>query len=60
VSPLGRLLADESGAALVEYVLVSAAFALASAAALAAIAHQCGVRLGATSTGLTALGTTPP
>ena len=54
------MLGDESGAALAEYALVSAGFALAAATALAAIAYQCGIRLGATSSGLTALGTTPP
>ena len=60
MTAFARLLADESGAALAEYALVSAAFALSAATALAAIAYQCGIRLGATSTGLTALGTTPP
>ena len=60
MTSLRRLLADDSGAALVEYALVSAAFALAAVGALAAIAHQCAARLATTSAKLTALGTSPP
>lgn len=55
-----RLLADERGATLVEYALVSAAFALTAAGALAAISHQAGARMGVTSSKLTSLGTLPP
>ncbi|HEY0382351.1 MAG TPA: hypothetical protein VGC72_09140 [Candidatus Elarobacter sp.] len=55
-----RLLADDSGATLVEYALASTALALTAIAALAAITHQCATRLATTSGKLTALGTSPP
>jgi Flp pilus assembly pilin Flp len=53
------LLADESGATMVEYALVSAVLSLAMIAALTAIAAECGTRLSATSGKLTTLGTNP-
>ncbi|GAC1576515.1 MAG: hypothetical protein NVS3B7_09460 [Candidatus Elarobacter sp.] len=53
----GRVLADESGVTLVEYALVSGTFAVLAIGGLAAIVTQCGLRLGVTSTKLTALGT---
>ena len=60
MSALRAMLADDAGATLVEYAVVTAALALAMAGVLAAIAAQCGVQLGATSSGMPSLGTTPP
>jgi Flp pilus assembly pilin Flp len=54
------LLGDDSGAALVEYALVSALLSAAMIAALAAIAAECATRLSVTSGGMTTLGTNPP
>jgi Flp pilus assembly pilin Flp len=54
------LLRDESGAALVQYALVSALMSVAMMAALAAIAAECATRLSVTSSGMTTIGTNPP
>ena len=53
------MLADERGATTVEYALITASLAVVMIAALAAIASECSIRLTATSTNMTALGTTP-
>jgi Flp pilus assembly pilin Flp len=57
---LFRVLADDGGATLVEYALLSAVLSAAMIAALAAIASECKTRLSVTSGQMTALGTTPP
>jgi Flp pilus assembly pilin Flp len=60
VTRFARLIADESGAALVEYALISAVLSAVMIAALAAIAAECSVRLATTSGKMTSLGTSPP
>jgi len=54
-----RLLHDESGAAVVEYALISAALSAVMIGALAMIVSECRTRLSVTSGKMTALGTTP-
>jgi pilus assembly protein Flp/PilA len=60
VTSFVRLMADESGATLVEYAVISAVLSVAMIGALTAIASECTTRLSATSSNMTALGTTPP
>ena len=60
MNAIAALLADESGATVVEYALASALFGTLMVAVLALIASQCGVRLSTTGAGLAALGTSPP
>lgn len=55
-----RMLADDSGATLVEYALVSATLSVLMIGALTTIASQCSTRLSGTSTKLTGLGSAPP
>jgi Flp pilus assembly pilin Flp len=54
------LLGDDSGAALVQYALISALMSVAMIAALAAIAAECATRLSVTSGRMTTLGLNPP
>lgn len=55
-----RMLADDSGVALVEYALVAAAFAVLMIGTLAAIAAETGTQLTEAGNGLTAFGASPP
>ncbi len=57
---LVRLLADDSGATLAEYALISAVLAVAMIGALTAIAAECAAQLSVTGGQMTSLGTTPP
>lgn len=59
MTQLIRLLADDSGAALAEYALISAVLAMVMIAGLAAIVTECGSRLTVTSSKMTLLGTAP-
>jgi len=53
------MLADDSGATMAEYALISAVLSVTMIAALVAIAAACGTRLSVTSGKLTLLGTNP-
>ena len=55
-----RLLADDSGATMTEYAVITAALSVVMIGAFAAIAAECSERLGNTSTQLTGLGSSPP
>jgi Flp pilus assembly pilin Flp len=59
VTWFSKLLADDSGATMVEYALVSAVLSVAMIAAVAAIAAECGARLSVTTGKMTLLGTNP-
>ena len=60
MTPLGRMLADESGATLVEYAVISAVLSVSMIVALVAIAAECAARLSVTSGKMSSLGTSPP
>lgn len=60
MTALARMLADESGATIVEYAVISAVLSVSMIAALLTIAAECAARLSVTSGKMTSLGTSPP
>ena len=60
MKPLLRMLADDSGVAVVQYAVITAVLSVAMIGALATIVTICTTTYGTTSTNLSGLGTSPP
>jgi Flp pilus assembly pilin Flp len=60
VTPLVRMLADDSGVTAVQYALIAALLSVVMIGALTKITAVCSTRLATTSTNLTLLGSAPP